>query len=214
MQREIDELKRVNVSSTQILHAIRSDHQVPAILDSLKGQDDLAVIADIANSLPATQSSVFTSPGTIEYISQATNNSTAGKDVGAVQEARELVPSRIIRWTSALRDGPFIEHLLSLYWTWIHPAYPLFSRDDFIRDYMRGSIERCSDFLVAAVCAAAGDLISPRGMTILGKDDDIAALRQSLVAEARVEEAIADHDAQTTLEASQVMMIVDARAQQ
>lgn len=47
---------------------------------------------------------------------------------------------------------------------------------------------------------------------MMGEEIDIATLRQTLVAEANIQRTLADHAAQTTLEASQVMVIVDARS--
>ena len=109
-------------------------------------------------------------------------------------------------------DRLMVKQLFSLYWTWIHPAYPLFSMECFIQDYRTGNHEHCSAFLVAAVCAAACDLLSPPGIHTMGHYLDIATLRKRLMAEATMQGTLADDAAQTTLEASQVMVIADARS--
>ena len=214
MQREIDELRRTNVSSTQILDALRSDRQVPAILNLLKGGGDLVLIADVANSSQATQSSVSPPFGTSEGILQETCDSAVSKSVEAMKQALTPVPKQISYcWTIAPYNQLLIMHLHSLYGTWIHPAYPLFNMKFFIQDYVTGAEGHSSAFLVTAVCAAACDLLSPPWVNALGKGSNITALKQSLVAEANKQEAVADHDAQTTLEALQVMKIIDFRSE-
>ena len=69
-------------------------------------------------------------------------------------------------------------------------------------------------FLVAAICAAACDLLSPAWTETLVVDSDIGSLKRKFIAEANRQETMAEVNAPTTLEALQVMRIVDLRCMQ
>lgn len=58
-------------------------------------------------------------------------------------------------WFRTPPDPEFIEHLLDLYFTWVHPFYQLFSQDRFLTDYKRGETGHCSALLVNAIAAFA-----------------------------------------------------------
>ena len=208
----MDKLQRENALSTQIFDALRSEHQVPAILGLLKGQADLSRVADIAKSPSATQSSVDQQVGRLEDVSQEADQTMGCNGTEAIKGGFSPNPSSLIHGWLTMSCDQLIKRLLSLYWTWIHPAYPLFNMECFVQDYRTGTHDYCSAFLVAAVCAAACDLISPPWINAIGKEVDIAILRQELVTEANMQENLADHAAQTTLVASQVMMIVEAQS--
>ena len=125
----------------------------------LKGQGDLVLFADVADSPPATQSNVSPQLRTIDVVPQDINDGSIWKDVEAIEETREAMPSKIVQyWISALCIRLSIKHLFSLYWIWIPPAYPLFSKEHLIKDYVSDIERHCSAFLLAAVCAAACDL--------------------------------------------------------
>lgn len=79
--------------------------------------------------------------------------------------------------------------------------------------YNTGNQEHCSAFLIAAICAAACDLLDPDWTSASGKVPDIAALRRDLVAEAITQEKLADRTARTWLDASRVMLIVKSRSE-
>lgn len=56
-------------------------------------------------------------------------------------------------WFRTPPDPEFIEHLLDLYFTWVHPFYQLFSQDRFLMDFKRGETGHCSALLVNVICA-------------------------------------------------------------
>ncbi len=208
--RETDELRRQNALSDQILHALRSDHQVSTILQLLKDQESLASIVKVAIS-PSVESSVI-SP------SEGKSASNEGVLLQRLESedchgpAPAMVPGNVLRpWIAASYDQRLIKHLFFLYWTQIHPAYLLFNMEQFIEGFETGKEEYCSAFLVAAVCAAACHLLGPLWTSISGKVPDIANLRRDFVVEARFQEALADRGARTWLEASRVMLVVDSR---
>lgn len=212
MQRVITELRRTNMLSTQIFDALRSDRQVPIILKMLKSEEDPSLIADVANSPQGTQFTINRLLETYKSIFQDTCDSRTDESVQATKQALAPLPNQInYSSTIAPCHQLLTQHLLTLYWTWIHPAHPLFSMESFIQDYMTDTKRHSSTFLVAAVCAAACDLLSPPWINMLGKGSDGATLRLDFVAEASKQEALADPSAQTTLNALQVMKIVGCR---
>ena len=214
MQREIDQLRRENgvlresnLASTEVLDALRSHRDVPRILKLLQDHKDLVDIADIASICQLTQSSVASSPA-MKVIKEETCGSSF------IREGFEMTSSLAKSWTSAPENQLLMKHLLSLYWTWIHPARPLFDMKLLIQRLMAGTDEHASMFLVAAICAAACDLLSPAWTETLVVDSDIANLKRNLIAEANRQETFAEVNAPTTLEALQVMKIVDHRYMQ
>ncbi|KAF7900743.1 hypothetical protein BELL_0737g00030 [Botrytis elliptica] len=58
-------------------------------------------------------------------------------------------------WTTVTDDDEVIDHLISLYFTWVHPFYPLFNEGHFVESMRRGSDEFCSHSLFNAICAMA-----------------------------------------------------------
>ena len=64
-------------------------------------------------------------------------------------------------WTQVTDDQEFIEHLLSLYFTWQHSFFQSFPEKLFREDMAAGRTKYCSNLLVNAICAA-GCLLSRR----------------------------------------------------
>jgi hypothetical protein len=64
-------------------------------------------------------------------------------------------------WTSVSNDFEFIEHLLSLYFSWQHPFFQSFPEKLFREDMVTGGTKYCSRLLVNALCAT-GCLLSRR----------------------------------------------------
>lgn len=58
-------------------------------------------------------------------------------------------------WFRQPQDAEFIEHLLNLYFCWVHPFHHFFSRELFVRDMEQGRTEHCSAMLVNAVMSLA-----------------------------------------------------------
>lgn len=58
-------------------------------------------------------------------------------------------------WFRMHQDPELIDHLLRLYFAWIYPFHPFFSREHFLSDMRHGSMRNCSPLLVNAVVAFA-----------------------------------------------------------
>ena len=212
LQNENGELRRQKALSDQILNALRSDWQVPTILQSLKDQNSLDCIANIANCPPPhprVASPVPVAPVANEGPPKQLLSNTPLHCLDADNSAQ---PKRLCHWTSTIsHDEDLIKHLFFLYWTWIQPAYLLFDMDLFIKDYETGCEEHCSAFLTAAVCTAACDFLGPLWTSISGKVADAASLKTEFMIEAIYQEGLADRAARTWLEASRVMLVVNCR---
>jgi hypothetical protein len=76
------------------------------------------------------------------------------------------VEKRGTTWTNVTDDMAFVERLLTLYFTWSHPFYVLFSRECFYKDFKAGRDKYCCALLVNAICAYACHLTDePAGRT-------------------------------------------------
>jgi hypothetical protein len=62
----------------------------------------------------------------------------------------EVSPSR---WTNVTQDDNNIDHLMTLYFSWVHPAHMLFSEHSFRDSFKYNSRVYCSPALVNAICA-------------------------------------------------------------
>lgn len=58
-------------------------------------------------------------------------------------------------WTTVTDDLAFVNRLLTLYFTWSHPFFIIFSRESFYKDFHEGRNKYCSPLLVNAICAYA-----------------------------------------------------------
>lgn len=66
-----------------------------------------------------------------------------------------ITPPHIRRWFRRPYDPDFIVHLLDVYFSWIHPSYEIFSRDQFLHDFQNGRTDHCSRILTNAIAAFA-----------------------------------------------------------
>ncbi|QSZ31836.1 hypothetical protein DSL72_001405 [Monilinia vaccinii-corymbosi] len=58
-------------------------------------------------------------------------------------------------WTTVTHDTEIIDHLMTLYFTWVHPFHPLFNEGHFVRSKQTGSNAFCSHSLFNSICAMA-----------------------------------------------------------
>ncbi|MCJ1378308.1 hypothetical protein MMC17_001405 [Xylographa soralifera] len=214
MRLEITHLRQREILSTRILNALASNCQVPQILQRLANREELEAIARDLESTTKTQHSKelpVVADGSVlqvrhdkpTLLSATTNQVVEFSDVGKTSYRNTNLP-----------DQPLLRHLISLYTIWIHPQYPLFSMPDFLKDYETGCAARCSTFLVAAICAAASHFLNPHWNSVSGTATDVVSLRQTLIAQAEIQEGLAEPKAETTAHALAVMLIVNSHSVQ
>lgn len=68
---------------------------------------------------------------------------------------KRITPPEIRRWFRKPYDPSFLAHLLDLYFSWIHPAYEFFPREQFLLDFQSGKADNSGRILVNAIAAYA-----------------------------------------------------------
>lgn len=58
-------------------------------------------------------------------------------------------------WTNVTNDPVLVEHLMTLYLTWVHPLHVLFDEEEFMSSFRKCEDLYCSPSLVNAMCAMA-----------------------------------------------------------
>ncbi|TGO43962.1 hypothetical protein BCON_0688g00010 [Botryotinia convoluta] len=106
------------------------------ILERIKNRESITEIANWLESIESTGESQLSIYG-------GSNNKLDGD-----------LPNEFA-WTTVTDDDEVIGHLISLYFTWVHPFYPLFNEGHFVKSMHRGSDEFCSHSLFNAICAMA-----------------------------------------------------------
>jgi len=91
--------------------------------------------------------------------SSETGNSRKKKilSISALLYDKPLVKVPAANWTTVTKDDELVSHLISVYFTWYHPAYPCVIRDLFVREMVAGDLNSqfCSPILVNAMLATA-----------------------------------------------------------
>jgi hypothetical protein len=194
--KQIKELKAKNHLTEQILQALCNDEKVPEILERLKNDGTYESIVEWLGRLPMEGFETL-SPSQ----SQHSSFTASGHEIGGIN-------STTFRWTSVTSDTAVLDHLLKLYFAWVHPVHTLFSEGHFVDSYKRQLEIYCSSILVNAMCAMACHLHSVAEADVVdferlgGEFSD--AVRASIIAE---DKSI------TTIQAFAVMFLVDcARA--
>ncbi|KAL8941359.1 MAG: hypothetical protein Q9216_002298 [Gyalolechia sp. 2 TL-2023] len=62
-------------------------------------------------------------------------------------------------WVNVTNDPVLVEHLMTLYLTWIHPLHVLFDEEQFISSFRKCEDVYCSSSLVNAICAMACNVL-------------------------------------------------------
>ncbi|MCJ1387388.1 hypothetical protein MMC18_000231, partial [Xylographa bjoerkii] len=214
MRLEITHLRQREILSTRILNALASNHQVPQILQRLANREGLESIVRGIESTTKTQRTKGLPVVANGLISQTEHDNPTLLSTTANQVLKPSGKGKQFYWNTPLQDGPLLRHLLSLYMTWIHSQYPLFSMPDFLKDHEIGGGARCSTFLVAAICAAASAFLNPHWDPVSGTATDVVSLRETLITQAEIQEGLADPKAETTACALAVMLIVNSQSVQ
>lgn len=150
-----DSLRTKNDWIEQIMRALKNDDQGAEIIQKLKRGESHRTIVEWLGR-PMTRS---------------TQNLTPASEV-QLGEAIEDYRRRLIEdhdpcyWVTVTSDGSLINHLISLYMTWIHPAHMLIDERSFLVSFHDCLDTYCSDALVNAICALSCQLLHN------GWDDD------------------------------------------
>ncbi|KAI4185575.1 MAG: hypothetical protein LQ346_005870 [Caloplaca aetnensis] len=107
------------------------------------------------------------------------------------------------------RDGVLVEHLVTLYLTWIHPLHTLFDEEKFMASFRACVDVYCSHSLVNAICAAACHVLRSEWRNDEGAHGGIDHLQSKFMDE--VEELQMDIDASkmTVVQSWAIMFLVE-----
>ena len=122
---------------------------------------------------------------------------------------RDLVENKDPRyWTNVTTDVSLIEHLLTLYLTWVHPVHMLFDETHFMSS-LRDCVDTyCSAALVNAVCAMSCHLLPDT----CGDEESrqiIKSLRARFMDEARTLMKGVDSTKMTSMQTYAIMFLTE-----
>ena len=199
LEEEKDSLGEKNGWIEKIMHSLKDDGHGTEIISRLKRGESHQAIADWLGR-PLVGSDVQAmSPTTENQISQAID-----------QYHRNLVENHDPRyWTNVSTEAELIEHLIKLYFTWIHPVHMLFDEEHFMASFKNCSDVYCSSALVNIICAMSCHLVHNAGYDDEQMKSGIASLRTQFVNESRSLMKHADYGKMTSIQTYAIMFLVE-----
>jgi len=207
MVREMKELREKNDWVERILRALRSDTEGQEIVECLRNGESYKSIAgrlrrghlgSIVKESPMAERQL--SEAFMDLEMNAASDGTLGMD---------LYLSDDTRWTNVTTDDSLVDHLLALYFTWLHPTYLIFSEVHFMASYRNRSNLYCSAPLVNAICAMACRFFDSASEYNTKPRIDPSALGDQFMAEARSHITPDIYYKISTLQAFAIMFLVD-----
>lgn len=138
-----------------VFHGVRGDSNLDALAASLRMNVNLpqsfdyqALNAEFEQLSPAASSS----RGANVPLSVSRENST---DDGQLHSGAVTPGDASNFWFSTPQDPELVQHLLNLYFCWIHPFHQFFSRENFLYDMTHARNGYCSSLLLNAILAFA-----------------------------------------------------------
>jgi hypothetical protein len=127
-------------NAERIFHAIEANENTFAIIERVQNHESVESIAQWLQA--ANGDSEGPSPISSSRFIMA----------GSDNEMDDGVSLRF-RWSSVTANKDIVQHLFTLYFTWVHPFHILFDEQLFMHSYQQKSDEFCSSSLVNAICA-------------------------------------------------------------
>lgn len=209
LQGRNDALEKENNLIGSIIASLQNDEEGPEILRRLKHGESNQMIATWLGR-PVAHGTSALSPTAERNLNSAIAN-----------YHRSFVEDHDPRyWTNVSVDRDLIEHLIRLYFTWIHPVHMFFDEGSFLESFNGCTDVYCSSSLVNAICAMSCFLLHTAWRT----DSDgrqieavqleltptaVSFLREQFMAEAK---AMMDHiriDKMTSIQTYAVIFLVD-----
>ncbi|MCJ1401592.1 hypothetical protein MMC11_004808 [Xylographa trunciseda] len=154
MIQKIHQLQNDYSCVEQIIRALSTGEKGEDIINRLRnGQSYQSIAESLGSSPPGSLAAIAElSPSGQRNFSMAIND--YDKDV--IMERRTSAgPVKEVAWTTITSDQTLISHLLTLYFTWVHPVHMLFSRPHFMASFVNHDNIYCTSALVNAICAMA-----------------------------------------------------------
>lgn len=195
--KQIKELRAKDRLTEHILQTLSSDEKVPEILDHLRKGETYESIVEWLGRSPNADFETL-SPRDSHH----STFDTSDHEMGGMNSTN-------FQWTTVTSNKAIIDHLFTLYFSWVHPVHTLFSEGQFVESFGTQQVdEYCSPVLLNAICAMACHLHS----TSDSDEINFEHLGEEFSEAVRI--AIDSEDKRiTTIQAFAVMFLVDcARA--
>ncbi|KAL2061541.1 hypothetical protein VTL71DRAFT_6918 [Oculimacula yallundae] len=190
--KQIKELRAKDHMTGEILTALSTNENVPGILERLRNGETYDSIVEWLGRSPLVEFETL-SPRE----SQHSTYEASDHEMSGVGSSKPL-------WSRVTTNTDIFDHLMQLYFAWIHPVHTLFSEGHFTKDYKNNVKNYCSPVLVNSICALACSLHS----AVDGDGLDYGKLAVEFSNAAR-KELEADDKNITTIQAFAVMYLVD-----
>lgn len=115
-------------------------------------------------------------------------------------------------WTSVTTEVSLIEHLLTLYFTWVHPVHMLFDEAYFLSSLRACADTYCSAPLVNAICAMSCHLLHDTWEDEETTLRNLTTLRAGFMNEARVLLRGSDSSKITSIQTYAIMFLIEISA--
>jgi hypothetical protein len=87
------------------------------------------------------------------------------------------------RWTTVTNDAALVDHLMLLYFTWVHPVHMLFHESRFVSSLKANNLTYCTPSLVNAICAMGCCFMADEQ----GNNQEAIKYRERFVRQAHIE---------------------------
>ncbi|MCJ1474016.1 hypothetical protein MMC13_002674 [Lambiella insularis] len=203
MINEIKELREKNTWVDFIIKAIHTN-EGPGILRRIKnGESYEGVSGSLKQPLfPGYSSmSIDSRVRLIKAITEFEMDMEGERDSGKLIEGHG--------WTNVTQNEDLIDHLLALYFTWVHPVHMLFSEIHFIASFKNCSDLYCTNALVSAILAMACQLFEVGDDASLWLDVDPDSLGRKFLEEARASLPQDDRPKMTTIQTLAIIFLIE-----
>lgn len=200
LEQEVDTLSEENGWIERIIRSLQHNgSQGTDTINRLKrGESHQAIAKSLGRPLVGGNDEPV-SPTTEHRISQAID-----------QYHKHLVETHDPRyWTSVTQDPQLIEHLVNLYFTWIHPTHMVLDERRFMSSFRSCSDVYCSPSLVNIICAMSCHLLHDIDADNDQTRDAVDSLRNRFIDETRGLIKDADYHKTTTVETFAIMFLVE-----
>lgn len=140
--RELKELRDMKRKAENIFESIAKSEHEQEIIQRIKNRDSIITIAQWLRSMNGDCES-----------QQSAYGGSDNEVCGTLAEK--------FSWTTVISEPQITNHLIALYFTWVHPFHPLFNEGHFVNSMDTGSTKFCSRSLYNSICAMACYLNSP-----------------------------------------------------
>ncbi|KAL1302118.1 hypothetical protein AAFC00_002553 [Neodothiora populina] len=170
LRKDIHSLQAKNNALDVIVNSLRSmsESDASTLVQSIRRGDRLDTLADTLSAgnpelnlrtLDTDLSEQIGTPSSSFHGStplQSTSSSRSPSERHRTgQQPQESQPDRPDVWFRIPQDAEFVQHLLDLYFSWVHPNNAFFSKELFLKDMSHGRSRYCTPLLINAVLSMA-----------------------------------------------------------